>query len=120
MAKNYTKVHDYIKNEFNVLIVGPAGTGKTSIVKKVCNELGFKMKYIDASLADEFVDLVGIPAPDHENNVIKFFKTHDLLDAEVIVVDELNRGSRGFRNGILEASLEGACLLYTSPSPRDS
>lgn len=118
MAKNYSKVHDYIKNEFNVLIVGPAGTGKTSIVKKVCNELGFKMKYIDASLADEFVDLVGIPAPDHENNVIKFFKTHDLLDAEVIVVDELNRGSRGFRNGILEASLEGAIKGEKLPNLR--
>ena len=118
MAKNYSKVHDYIKNEFNVLIVGPAGTGKTTIVKKVCNELGFKMKYIDASLADEFVDLVGIPAPDHENNVIKFFKTHDLLDAEVIVVDELNRGSRGFRNGILEASLEGAIKGEKLPNLR--
>lgn len=118
MAKNYKKVYDYIKNDFNVLIVGPAGTGKTSIVKKVCDDLNLNMKYIDASLADEFVDLVGIPAPDHENNVIKFFKTHDLLDAEVIVVDELNRGSRGFRNGILEASLEGAIKGEKLPNLR--
>lgn len=118
MAKNYSKVLNYIKNDFNVLIVGPAGTGKTSIVKKACQELGLTVKYFDASLADEFVDLVGIPAPDHENNVIKFFKTHDLLDAEVIIVDELNRGSRGFRNGILEASLEGSIKGERLPNLR--
>lgn len=118
MGKNYTKVYNYIKNEFNVLIVGPAGTGKTSIVKKVCDDLNLKMKYIDASLADEFVDLVGIPAPDRENDIIKFFKVHDLSDAEVIVVDELNRGSRGFRNGILEASLEGAIKGEKLPNLR--
>lgn len=107
MSNNiYSKLHTYMKNGFNVLCVGPAGTGKTSLVKKACKELGLKMKYIDASLADEFVDLVGIPIPDRENKIIEFFKTNDLMDAEVIVVDELNRGSRGFRNGILEAALE--------------
>ena len=112
---NYNKVSNYIKNNFNVLIVGPAGTGKTSIVKQVCNDLGYKIKYLDASLADAFVDLVGIPVPNHEEKIIEFFQTNDLVEAEVIVVDELNRGSRDFRNGILEAALEKS--LKGAPLP---
>lgn len=102
----YNDLYQYVKNGLNVLIVGPAGTGKTSIAKKVCSDLGMTTKYLDASLSDPYIDLVGIPVPNHEKKSMEFYKTGGLMDAEVIIIDELNRGPRDFRNGILEATLE--------------
>lgn len=102
----YNDLHQYVKHGLNVLIIGPAGTGKTTVAKKVCSDLGMTTKYLDASLSDPYIDLVGIPVPNHEKKSMEFYKTGGLMEAEVIIIDELNRGPRDFRNGILEATLE--------------
>ena len=44
----------------------------------------------------------------------------DLSDYKVIIVDEASMVNRFLMDAIVEASHDWNCLLYTSPSPRDS
>lgn len=93
------------ENDFNVLMEGPAGTGKTSLVKQVAAELGLRLKYYSASTLDPFVDLVGLPTPvtgDDGNRSLVFHRQDDINQAELIFFDELNRAHSKVLNAVLE------------------
>ncbi|CAM6003636.1 unnamed protein product [Sphagnum balticum] len=102
MSINVTQLETYIKTDLNVLIVGPAGTGKTAMLKEACQNLGLKMKYYNAATLDPFADLLGIPVPNEKTKRVEYYRPHDVDDAEVIFCDELNRASTQTTNAIFE------------------
>ena len=90
---------------FNVLMEGPAGTGKTSLVQQVAKELDLRLKYYSASTLDPFVDLVGLPTPvvhDDGRRSLEFHRQDDINNAELIFFDELNRAHAKVLNAVLE------------------
>lgn len=90
---------------FNVLMKGPAGTGKTSLVQQIAAELGLRLKYYSASTLDPFVDLVGLPVPvvrDDGTRALEFHRHQDVNEAELIFFDELNRAHSKVLNAVLE------------------
>jgi hypothetical protein len=92
----------YAKNNLNVMLIGTHGIGKTARVNALAQENNLKLKYFSASTLDPWVDIIGIPAPDMENNTIKFLRSTEIENAEFLFFDELNRASPRVLNAILE------------------
>lgn len=84
------------------MLIGTHGIGKTTIVKSVADTLGLKFKYYSTSTLDPFADIVGIPSPDKEAGVLKFYRPEDIETAEFIFFDELNRAHPRVLNAVLE------------------
>ena len=84
----------------NLLLSGPAGCGKTTVAKALCDQLGVDSYVINGSDEGRFLDTV-------RNNAKNFAATVSLSSEakhKVIIIDEADNTT---------------CLLYTSPSPRD-
>lgn len=101
MALTLNKIVDYMKNDQNILIYGPAGTGKTHVLTEAASKLNLKMKYYSASTLDPYTDLVGIPVP-QDDKTVKYYRPRDLDDAEVVFFDELNRADAKTLNTVFE------------------
>ena len=87
-----------------VLLIGPPGTGKTLLAKAIAGESGVPFLSISAS---EFVELfVGVGA----SRVRDLFSKAKEKSPCIIFIDEIDSIGRQ----------RGSCLLYTSPSPRDT
>lgn len=97
-------VAKYINAGMNVLLVGDHGVGKTTVVRKACELLNFKLKEFNGALIDPYVDLIGIPDITIDSNGAKKLsmvgKT-DLRDANVIFIDEYNRSRMETRNATM-------------------
>lgn len=105
MSGTVPNLENYVKNHFNVLLVGKHGTGKSQSIMQVCNTLGYVMKYYSASTLDPYTDLVGVPVPgktDEGLDDLKMVRPRTIDDAEVIVFDELNRADPKTINAVME------------------
>lgn len=102
MAITVNKIQDYMKNDFNILISGEAGTGKTYMLKKASENLGMKMKYYSAATLDPYADLVGIPVPQTDSKNVEFYRPRDIDEAEAVFFDEINRADPKTLNTIFE------------------
>lgn len=91
-------------NGMNVLLDGPHGQGKSSCIRAVATELGLSVKYFSASTLDPFADLVGIPVPvEHDGKrCLVYHQSQELLKAEILVFDELNRAHPKVLNAVFE------------------
>jgi len=98
----YDNLLRYAEWERNVLLVGGAGVGKTTMVKMVAEELGLKLKYYSAATLDPWADLVGIPVPTENRDELKFVRPEDITYAEIIFFDELNRAHAKVQDAVLE------------------
>lgn len=96
---------NYISNELNIIITGPTGTGKTSIVNKAVSDLGLSHKYYHVPTLDPFADFVGLPVPQNDTKTVEFYRPRGIDDAEVIIFDELNRGDDRIQNALFEIIL---------------
>lgn len=92
----------YAKNNLNVMFIGSHGVGKSTVALQVIKDSGLKCKYYSASTLDPWADLVGIPVPDKKSGTLEFCRPTDLLDAEALVFDELNRAHPRVLNAVLE------------------
>ena len=94
-----------IAEGYNILLMGPAGTGKTSILREAVAGLGLTMKYYSAATLDPFADLVGIPVPIHATETVKYYRPREVDEADVIFMDELNRAENKTLNTVFELIL---------------
>lgn len=101
-SKEISVLKHAAENNFNVLLVGAHGVGKTAMVKEVFDNLGWNWKYFSASTIDPWVDLSGIPK--EKNGVLEFILPADLDhdNVEAIFLDEYNRSPKQVRNAVME------------------
>ncbi|MAG26442.1 hypothetical protein CMI47_12905 [Candidatus Pacearchaeota archaeon] len=88
--------------EFNAIIVGSHGIGKTYMVQEIAQELNLNLGYWSASTMDPYIDLVGVPYPDKDTGRLRFAQRDDIFNMEFLFFDELNRAHLKVRNSILE------------------
>ena len=91
-----------------VLMVGPPGTGKTLIARAVAGEA--KVPFFTISGSDFVEMFVGVGA----SRVRDMFDQAKKQSPCIVFIDEIDAVGRHRGAGL------GGCLLYTSPSPRDS
>lgn len=93
------------EGEMNVLLEGTHGTGKTSLICQVADEMGLQLKYFSTATLDPFVDLVGLPVPKTDEKgrpSIVYHRQTEISDAELLFFDELNRAQPKTLNAVLE------------------
>lgn len=115
---------NYLDANFNVLLIGAHGTGKTQSILDLCEQRGLKFKYFSCSTLDPYTDLVGVPMPkmycekDNEYfdntkvdcprckgklvEALKMVRPREVDEAEFIFFDEFNRADPKTLNAIFE------------------
>lgn len=85
-----------VKNNYNVLLIGEAGVGKTAVIKQVFESMNFNYMYFSAATMDPWVDFVGVPKEVEDTDGNKYLDlirpkqfAFDTIDA--IFMDEYNR-----------------------------
>jgi hypothetical protein len=104
---NEAKLDFWIKHNFNVLMIGAHGVGKTACVLEAFNRNKLKWLYFSASTLDPWVDFIGVPKEVTGPNGVKYL---DLVrpqafaedSVEAIFLDEANRAPKKVRNAIME------------------
>lgn len=88
----------------NVLLEGPFGVGKSSIVFSVAGQLGLRVQYFSAATLDPFADLVGVPVPVMQEPTprLRYVRPDYIAHAEVLFFDELNRAHPKVLNAVFE------------------
>jgi len=97
----------WIQNNYNVLFIGEAGVGKTSLVLDAFKRNELNWQYYSASTMDPWVDLVGVPKEVKNENGeshLELIKPKQWQDNSVqaIFIDEYNRAGKKIRNAIME------------------
>lgn len=95
----------YLEQNMNVLLVGPAGTGKTESVMELARKNDLRMKYFSCSTLDPFTDLVGVPVPHTRpdgSQELRMIRPREIDEAEFIFFDEFNRASNEVLNAVFE------------------
>lgn len=125
--------HKFMEEGFNVLLVGPHGTGKTESVLQIAEELGLKIKIFNCATLDPYTDLIGVPVPEENEDgskELRMVRPGVLEDADIIFFDEINRAPLATRNAVFEIiqfrSLNGeklpnlqCCWAAMNPSGED-
>lgn len=100
------KLDFWLKNNLNVLLIGPHGVGKTARVKATFERAKLKYRYFSAATMDPWVDFVGIPkeVKDEKGSYLELVLPKDLRDdsIEALFFDEFNRSHKKVRNAVME------------------
>lgn len=97
-------IRGYMEKNLNIMLIGLHGTGKTSVLRQAASELGWKVADFSAPLMEPYIHLLGVPevVEDEDGRHLEMVRTRNLMDADVIFIDELNRGPLVVRNGVME------------------
>lgn len=100
------KLEFWIENNFNVLFVGKHGVGKTAMVTEAFEKMNLKWKYFSASTMDPWVDFIGVPREQKDDNgaYLELVRPKDFQDdtVEALFFDEYNRSHKKVRNAVME------------------
>ena len=102
-----TKLDFWIQNNYNVLLCGKHGVGKTARIVEAFNRNNLKWKYFSASTLDPWVDFVGVPKETKDangNSYLDLVRPKHFAEDEVeaIFMDEYNRAPAKIRNATME------------------
>lgn len=89
-----------IKAGHPVLLIGPHGVGKTSVLRSIATNFNLKMHELNASTLDPFVHIVGLPVIN--DGTVTMDPPNALMEAELLFIDEVNRSDRPTRNALFE------------------
>lgn len=99
----------YAQNNFNVLLSGRHGVGKTEIIKSVFNSaFGVdNWAYFSASTMDAWVDFIGVPKAVDDGNgnmVLDLIRPARFQNGQIqaLFFDEFNRAPAKVRNAVME------------------
>jgi len=101
------KLRLYLKNNFNVLLIGKHGCGKTLTVKSLWENEGLKYRIYSAATMDPWVDFIGVPkekTDEKGNSYLDLVRPREFADDEVeaIFMDEYNRAQNKVRSAVME------------------
>lgn len=101
------KVDFWITNNYNVLLKGAKGVGKSSIVIKAFERHNLRWKYFSAATLDPWVDFIGAPKERIDENGNPYLdlvrpKAFMYDEVDAIFIDEYNRSHKKVRNAIME------------------
>lgn len=101
------KLDFWIQNNYNVLLSGKHGVGKSARIIEAFNRNNLKWKYFSASTLDPWVDFVGVPKEtkdDNGNTYLDLIRPKHFAEDEVeaIFMDEYNRAPAKIRNATME------------------
>jgi hypothetical protein len=100
------KLDQWIDNRLNVMFIGQAGVGKTSIVLDAFERKGLKWKYFSASTLDPWVDFIGVPRTVEKDGVtyLDLVRPKEFANDEIeaLFFDEYNRAPKKIRNAVME------------------
>ena len=103
---NEKTIDFWIQNSQNVLFIGHAGVGKTSMIVDAFKRNNLRYRMFSASTMDPWVDFIGIPkeCSDEKGPFLDLIKPKDFRDDEVdaIFFDEFNRSHKKIRNAVME------------------
>ena len=96
-----------ISQNRNVMLFGPHGAGKTSIVRKAMKILDSPWMYTSAGNMDPYVDFVGIPEVVEDPTVpggrdLRAVRKHHIDKVKAVFMDEFNRAEKVCINGTFE------------------
>ena len=101
------KLDFWIQNNYNVLLSGKHGVGKSVRIIEAFNRNNLKWKYFSASTLDPWVDFVGVPKEVKDpngNSYLDLIRPKHFAEDEVeaIFMDEYNRAPAKIRNATME------------------
>jgi hypothetical protein len=101
------KLDFWVKNNFNVILSGIHGVGKTAMVVSAFKRAGLKYRYFSAATMDPWVDFLGVPkekTDDSGNSYLEMIRPKEFSNDEVEAVffDEFNRAPAKIRNAVME------------------
>jgi len=97
----------WIENNLNVLLRGKHGVGKTAMVVDAFERKNLKYKYFSASTMDPWVDFIGVPKEqidENGNSYLGLIRPQEFQDdqVEAIFMDEFSRAHKKVRNAVME------------------
>lgn len=100
----------WLENNKNVLLFGPHGVGKSSIIKEGFENYGLVLNktylMFSGATLDPWTDFIGIPkkaSDDDGNDYLEYVKPKYMnYDLQAIFMDEYNRTSKPVRNALME------------------
>ncbi|KKS89334.1 MAG: ATPase [Parcubacteria group bacterium GW2011_GWC1_43_11b] len=101
------KLDFWIANNYNVLLVGEHGVGKTTIVKEAFERNHLKWKYFSAATMDPWVDFIGVPKEQKDSegksflDIVRPLSFRDDI-VEALFFDEYNRAPKKVKNAVME------------------
>lgn len=117
LKRNKRNIRVGSKNFINVLFTGPAGTGKTSRIKKWAERNHIHLVHVLASVMDD-TDMGGAISPDDTGTIVKRLASTELdeldnVENSVLFLDEYNRAADSVRGTLLTLIQD-----HTIPDPR--
>ena len=96
----------WIKNRYNVLLIGGHGSGKTSMITHAFLRNSLYNRYFSASTMDPWVDFIGVPkeVKDEHGEYLELIKPKEFRDNKVqaLFFDEFNRAHPKVQNAVME------------------
>lgn len=91
--RNWNFLVRNIFKQVNTILIGPTGTGKTEIIRFICNKLGIPCHIYDmGSMQDPLTDLLGSHRLVNGSSIFDYAKfVSDIQQPGVILLDELSR-----------------------------
>ena len=105
-----------LNNDFNVLLSGKHGVGKTALVKQCFEDAGLNWQYFSASTMDPWVDLIGVPKEIDGKLALIRPASIDYENVEAIFLDEYNRSHKKIRNAVMELIQFGSINGHRLPN----